>query len=191
MMAPSPADRFASYDELIRAIELSSVEQMRPAGLWVRSMATGVDLLLAGVSAVLVERLFTLAFRVPDNGVLMFAAYWLYATGFIARRGRTPGQSLFELEVVDITTGARPRWSRAGLRVGLAMAGPTGTAAATFLHPASGAADVVRGFVMFALAATPAFALLWASLRSPAKRTFWDRRSDTLVRYRTRRATAI
>src|SRR6185295_7859170 len=37
MMAPLPADRFASYDELIRTIELSSVDHMRPAGFWVRS----------------------------------------------------------------------------------------------------------------------------------------------------------
>src|SRR5262245_53738666 len=34
MMAPSPADRFASYDDVIRAIELVSVEHARPAGLW-------------------------------------------------------------------------------------------------------------------------------------------------------------
>jgi hypothetical protein len=48
MMAPSPADRFASYDELIRAIELASVEHSRPAGLWARSIATLVDLTIAG-----------------------------------------------------------------------------------------------------------------------------------------------
>ena len=36
MMAPRADDRFASYDELIRALELTSVEHMRPAGIWVR-----------------------------------------------------------------------------------------------------------------------------------------------------------
>ncbi|HEX7681333.1 MAG TPA: serine/threonine-protein kinase, partial [Thermoanaerobaculia bacterium] len=39
MMAPAPADRFASYDELIRAIELASVDLARPAGMWARAMA--------------------------------------------------------------------------------------------------------------------------------------------------------
>src|SRR5262249_14194854 len=51
MMAPSPAERFASYDELIRAIELSSVDHMRPAGFWVRSMAAMVDLMATLVVA--------------------------------------------------------------------------------------------------------------------------------------------
>jgi hypothetical protein len=34
-------------------------------------------------------------------------------------------------------------------------------------------------------------ALLWASVRSVSKQTFWDKLSRTMVRYRTRRATAI
>jgi hypothetical protein len=34
-------------------------------------------------------------------------------------------------------------------------------------------------------------ALLWASLRSVGKQTFWDKLSGTMVRYRTRRTTAI
>jgi len=33
--------------------------------------------------------------------------------------------------------------------------------------------------------------LLWASLRSHGKLTIWDRLSGTMVRYRTRRTTAI
>ena len=49
MMAPRPGDRFASYDELIRAIELASVEHMRPAGLWVRTIATVVDLMITAM----------------------------------------------------------------------------------------------------------------------------------------------
>ena len=45
MMAPDPDDRFASYDELLRELELASTQHTRPAGVTVRSIATGIDFL--------------------------------------------------------------------------------------------------------------------------------------------------
>src|SRR5205823_4843345 len=71
MMAPAAYNRFASYDDLIRAIELTSVEHMRPAGFWVRSMATGVDLLIALLVALPAIKLLELVLR-RDVGELAF-----------------------------------------------------------------------------------------------------------------------
>jgi hypothetical protein len=41
------------------------------------------------------------------------------------------------------------------------------------------------------LAAVPPVLLAWASLRSVAKLAVWDRFSRSMVRYRTRRTTAL
>src|SRR5690242_6684777 len=57
MMAPDPDDRFQSYDELLRAIELASAAHTRPAGFWVRSIATGLDLAILMTPVVLVTLL--------------------------------------------------------------------------------------------------------------------------------------
>jgi uncharacterized RDD family membrane protein YckC len=194
MMAPDPAQRFASYDELIRAIELASVEHARPAGLWARSMAICIDLLLATLvvlpGAGLVEVLTSR--HTPDTSALVFAIYAAGAIALTARTGRTPGKWLFELEVVDVVTGAPPTLGRAAIRVLLPILVPLVVGAIKFVVELEGyklrkivdALDVV----VFLLAP---LALLWASLRSVSKQTIWDRLSRTMVRYRTRRTTAI
>jgi len=188
MMAPAPADRFASYDELIRAIELASVEHMRPAGLWVRTMATLIDFIIVGIVVALLSLLAGLVFELHgDEGPYQFIAYGLYVTLLTARLGRTPGQWLFELEVVDTATGLRPSRWRSLIRVVV----PCGAAflvivAKDLLHWLR-RADWPFIVAMFA----PWLLLIWASLRSLGKQTIWDKLSHTLVRYRTRRTTAI
>jgi uncharacterized RDD family membrane protein YckC len=199
MMAPSPADRFASYDELIRAIELSSVDHMRPAGFWVRSMAAFVDLIatLAVGGALFGLVLLAVQGRTHAHGdvdfnVLIFLAYLLGTTALVARTGRTPGKWLFELEVVDTATGQRPSPRRAAIRAVVPIALPlAGSIVNWGLQLAGHKHSKVAEAVSILSACAPPFALLWASLRSHGKLTIWDRLSGTMVRYRTRRTTAI
>jgi len=195
MMAPAPADRFASYDELIRALELATVEHARPAGFWVRSMATLVDLAVAGLAMLVVlvpVRLVLFHDNHDDFTPFIFIAYTVYAIALVARNGRTVGQWLFEVEVVDVATGRKPALGRAAIRVALPVAAPLadsmiGHVLRLFGYDLAFLADAV---LTAATAAVPV-ALLWASLRSVGKHTVWDKLSGTMVRYRTRRPTTI
>jgi len=195
MMAPAPADRFASYDELIRALELASVDLARPAGLWVRSMATCIDLMIVGVLtvAVLVPVRLVLFHEENDKlGPFFFVPYVFYVIALVTRNGRTLGQWLFELEVVDVVTGRKPRLGRAATRVVLPIAAPLAGelikyALGFFGYELDTVLDVGFGITWV----LPLLALLWASLRSVGKLTVWDKLSRTMVRYRTRRTPAI
>ena len=113
-------------------------------------------------------------------------------TLLIARRGRTLGKSLFELEVVDTATGDRPRLTGTVMRVGLPivvlfLAALIGGVLSAFGYKLHGAADAV----LILLSCSPPVALLWASLRSLGKQAPWDHWSGTMVRYRTRRGPQI
>ena len=197
MMAPAPADRFASYDDLIRAIELTSVDHMRPAGLWVRVMAGFADLMISMVVAGAIA--FPVSMLSRDRiqfdaafSIAFLISIVVYRAGFIARTGRTLGQWLFELEVVDLTTGGRPSLRRALIRV-LVPTVPL-TASSTIggiMELAGGRLNGMPHNVIAGLGLLPCIALLWASLRSVAKHTVWDKLSRTMVRYRTRRTTAL
>jgi len=193
MMAPAPAARFASYDELIRAIELTSVDHMRPAGVTVRAMATGVDCLLAMIVAAAAVLPIALVFHHKgDFSVAFWILYALYATSFVARSGRTLGHRQFELEVVDVTTGHRPSLRRAAVRTVVPILGPfahqlTELVLKQFGYELVTAVDIAFVIVWIA----PMVALVWASLRSVGKQTVWDKLSHTMVRYRTRRTTTI
>jgi uncharacterized RDD family membrane protein YckC len=190
MMAPSPSVRFASYDELIRAIELTSVDHMRPAGFWVRSMATGVDLLIA----FLIVLPLTLVLNMGDNTrwLLVLPIHIALCTFLIIKRGRTLGKSLFELEVVDTRTGNRPGLTGTLLRSGLPvlvlfLAAMVSGVVGALGYKLKGIADAA----LIIFSCSPPVALLWASLRSLGKRTPWDHWSGTMVRYRTRRGPQI
>ena len=194
MMAPAPADRFTSYDELIRAIELTSVDHMRPAGLWVRSMAAFVDLMIAMMLAAALilplELLFTGA--AGDLNASILVVYAFYATALTTRTGRTLGKWLFELEVVDVETGGKPRLRRAAVRETLPIAVPCLAAFISFVlgrqgYKLGGIAEAVFAVISCA----PPVLLVWASLRSVRKQTLWDKLTRTMVRYRTRRPPAI
>jgi predicted Ser/Thr protein kinase len=197
MMAPSPADRFASYDELIRAIELASVEHMRPAGLWVRSMATLVDCFLLSIVVLALTGSAMYLFQLHGSGdqlptIAFFFIYLLYGSALVARSGRTLGQSLFELEVADVATGQKPGLRRGAIRVGLPIAGPLAGSLTSYVLGWYGyELATIPGILFIATGFVPPLALLWASLRSVGKQTFWDKLSGTMVRYRTRRTTAI
>src|SRR5690606_32277452 len=102
MMAPRPEDRFASYDELLRALELASVAHTRPAGFWARSIATGVDVVLAAFVLGVVQlaheltNLGHVTLRMDQFGFVIAALYRAFA---VSRWGTTAGKALLELEV--------------------------------------------------------------------------------------------
>jgi hypothetical protein len=191
MMAARPEDRFASYDELLRALDLASTARTRPAGFWVRSLASGIDLLLVGLvvsSALGLARL--LGAGQPEEMGTLFLALAVYQALAVSRWGRTAGKALFELEVVDTATLARPRPTVA-IRRSLAMLGvPT---LAWGVQDALSALDIDRAAELAEVAAFLVFPLgllllLHASLRRSGKRALWDRLSGTVVRYRAARS---
>jgi predicted Ser/Thr protein kinase len=194
MMALAPGERFASYDELIRAIELASLAHLRPAGFWVRTMTALADLLFASLVVLAVLGLLELVGAGPpgDNSPFIFAIYLISGSLLIARYGRTLGQAIFELEVVDVATGGRPTLGRAAIRIVLPIA-------ITFIGTVIKYVLARLGYELWGVASAvfPAAlllsgaALLWASLRSHGKQAIWDRLSRTMVRYRTQRTTAL
>lgn len=196
MMALSPADRFESYDELIRELELASESHTRPAGAAVRTLATFVDLVLAGVAAALIV-LAVSALGIFDSdfdgNLPIFGVLYLYFALASARWGRTVGQALLEIEVVDIATGARPRLGQAFGRTTIVMAVPLGGFIASFIASRFdlellGVVDLSL-FIVYTL--TVPVTMMWASVRAPGKRTLWDRWTKTMVRYRTRRSSVL
>jgi uncharacterized RDD family membrane protein YckC len=189
MMAPRPEDRFASYDELLHAIELASTQYTRPAGFWVRAAALGIDMLLVAIISTLAHNL------IAGNGDYSMS---LYGVPFAAvlqllvlgRWGTTIGFALLELEVVAVDTGRKPTWRAALVRT-LWMYGPL--IAVAWLIELATLGDVRRlvvnlgRFVYVTMMGSYALHLIYSALRRPGKRTDWDRRSGTMVRYRTSR----
>jgi uncharacterized RDD family membrane protein YckC len=193
MMAPRPEHRFVSYDELIRAIELASVEHMRPAGLWVRVMAAFADLMVAmAVALVLAIPFAVIGFAGNHFGLLFLLVYPSYRTVLIARAGRSLGHWLFELEVVDVETGNRPSLRRAAIRAIIPWGLPLINAVIDYVLALVGyELHQIAHILLSATGILPGLALLWASLRSVNKQTVWDKLSHTMVRYRTRRTTTL
>ena len=184
MMAPTAADRFASYDDLLRAIEMVSAAHTRPAGLWVRAIAMSVDMIIVGLIEALTIDFITGG---GDLGMMTLLLGMALLTGFtIGRWGTTPGKALFELEVVDVATAHRPRYRQAFARQLLMVGLPAtvGVIANTSRHFHVPIPNwVISGFGVASLLLV-VVNLLHAVLRVPGKRTFWDRRSQTQVRYR-------
>jgi eukaryotic-like serine/threonine-protein kinase len=179
MMAPSPADRFASYDELLRAIDSASTQHTRPAGFWVRSIASLVDLLLVGVIYGVIRIIpFGRSGAVGLDEVSPVAL--AYGTLALARWGTTAGKALFELEVVDVVTGGRPSWGRAFERELLLLILPA-------LAQLSIRIWHIDAIVLLAANVILLASLAHAAARVPGKRTPWDRLARTQVRYRVLR----
>ncbi len=191
MMAPEPAQRFASYDELLRAIELASAQHTRPAGLWVRGCALLVDVSLVAIMITIVKTPLWRDRPTPFGLIGLPLVAVLSIVG-IARWGTTPGKALFELEVASVATGGRPTWRQAIARTALLGAGPIGLAIVSRLLVLVGwmGPNDLFELIGFGLVIVLALAVAHASLRVPGKRTPWDRVAGTIVRYRTGRRSA-
>ena len=196
MMAPSPEDRFSTYDELIREIELASESHTRPAGATVRFLAGLADLIIAAVAGGLMLLAASALGLLGDNvegSPLIFTLLVVYLAIATARWGRTLGQALLEIEVVDVRTGGRPRIGSAIVRTVLPLAFPLVGVWASYVaelagYQLMGFVDLIIGLAFVLM--TPV-GMIWASIRSPGKRTLWDRVTRTMVRYRTRRSTVL
>jgi len=188
MMAAKPEDRFASYDDLLRAIENVSTQYTRPAGVWVRSIAFLIDLLIITIVSSITFNLIAGDDQDAPTGVIAMTLLAGVALLLIVRFGATPGGALFELEVVDVRTGKRPGWRAALLRV-LWSFGPVITLSwLEYVTTRYEAPNVVQNIAKVALIAWMlmiVYRLIHASLRVPGKRTPWDIRSNTMVRYRS------
>src|SRR5262249_17984237 len=158
-----------------QAIELASVEHTRPAGFWVRCMAMGIDAALAAVLHAVVQ-----AAIVGDGdvgGALTLTIIAVVCTLCIGRWGTTPGKALFELEVVSVTTSRRPTWSQTirrelwlfGVVLAIGYATPLNH---YFGEPLQyDIPGILVGVAIF----TVMLNLMYAALRVPGKRAFWDR----------------
>jgi uncharacterized RDD family membrane protein YckC len=182
-VAPLPADRFASYDELLQAVELMSVEHTRPAGFVARAIATGLDVLFVGIVLALLT-------AIPGAGEirigpLVFVVAAVYLALAIGRWGTTLGKALFELEVVTIERSNRPSWSAAIRRTAVLGALPLVGSVLTLVADGFGLPGRDLGGIV-TVASLPLLAglLLYASLITPGKRAPWDRLAGTIVRYR-------
>ena len=192
MMAPLATDRFASYDDLLRALELASAAHTRPAGFWARSMANGVDLLVATIVVNIGDVLFgfVTGYESENNftPILTFLAFYFAILG--ARWGTTLGKSLFELELVEVTTGTRPSWRTAVKRTATIFAWPVTIAWFVELLRSMTPEPTLLRQIMSPLALVwfpiCGLLLLRAALRVPGKRAPWDVLAGTIVRYRAR-----
>jgi uncharacterized RDD family membrane protein YckC len=102
----------------------------------------------------------------------------------IAWRGATPGKAIFELEVVDVATGRKPRWTAVLLRT-LVLYGSMGVFGGLgYLLTSPRWLDGVLDAIGLVL---PIAALAHAALRVHGKRAPWDRVAGTMVRYKTAR----
>ncbi|CAN5914122.1 hypothetical protein BH11MYX2_BH11MYX2_20170 [soil metagenome] len=187
MMAPVPKDRFASYDDLLAAIDLIASEQTRSAGFGVRFAATFVDLIVALIIVIAISA----AFGLEESGNPMAFGFIIAITTLLVwRTGSTIGKSLFELEVVTWPEQRRPSLPRAFTRQ-MMLWFPM--LLVTWVDSVGGGVRINDTRVMGVL--VPAIAFLWlahlayAVARSSGKRTFWDRASGTHVRYRANRRT--
>lgn len=188
MMAKRATDRFASYDDLIAAMDQASPARSRPAGFWVRTFATGLD-----ISFVLI---LLIAFKVPlsrwlgdmkaVDDVLNGLGITAYVVTCHVFWGRTLGKRLLELEIVS-ADGRRPQFSYAATRIATKWGLFVLTTVALFVDQhiiGNGPSDLWS--IPFTAAVTlPIFAGIFAAWRSPRKRTVWDRLAGTEVRYAT------
>ena len=185
MMAPKPDERFESYDELVRAVEIASTYYTRPGGFLVRGIASGLDL----VFCVLVLSLLSMLPVIDelDINAAMFTVLAIVQTVGVARYGTTLGKALFELEVVSID-GSRPTLGQS-LRRALGLCGFPIAASLLewsfryFELPGQEPTELLLVVGLVVLGGM----LAWASLRTPGKRTAWDQLAGTIVRYRAQR----
>lgn len=110
MMAKDPEKRFASYDELIAALEKARPRATTPAGFWVRAIALFVDFVIMA---------FAMGF-LESFGLILYVAYFVVGWW---RRGQTVGKWIFRIQVRDLE-GGTPSIGKTLARFAVYNAGP-------------------------------------------------------------------
>ncbi|WP_428261818.1 protein kinase domain-containing protein [Haliangium sp.] len=195
LMAKEPDDRFESYDALIAAIDDLTPDRARPAGLWARSFAVGIDTIFVGFGTVALEVLGPWG---ENHGEIWFGVLAaLYVIGCHGAWGRTLGKAMLELEVVPTGVAKLSPGQRRG-RLGLGRAvvryavewGPVYLAVLALGavglalggdHPVVEIGGGVVAGLAFLRVPIEGLVAVWSD---PHKRASWDRVSRTRVRYR-------
>jgi len=182
MMAKQPADRFASYDDLLAAIERLSAEHSPPAGFWVRSFAALFDFFAL---TLLLIPMWQLGFVKSGDWILLVLAapYLILPT---ARWGKTLGKKLLQIEVVPAEragpVGLRQSAVRCLVQLGPAYLLAGGGRIISAIVEEQGLLETISG-VMAALGfAIPVLVGITAAFM-PGKRALWDYAARTQVRY--------
>jgi hypothetical protein len=188
MMAKDPAQRHASYDDLLRELELLSSERSRPAGATVRTAAATIDLFVLVPVLMGISWLIETVWGRSMDGMIAFAlVFSTYRFVTVTWLGRSLGQAIFELEVINMVDGRRPSRGqllrRLAWQFGLPMLTQIG--AVIFHDSRTLLGHLIKGsqLVAFGLLLV---SLYYASVRLAQRRTWWDRKSATMVRYRPR-----
>jgi uncharacterized RDD family membrane protein YckC len=188
MMAKDPAQRFASYDDLLAAIDQAAPALTRPAGVFVRGAALMLD--FAFVMGCVFLPLSPLIHH-PWTEICFAVAWLLYATVAVSRFGTTVGKRLMEIEVVREARPGWPSWGEAAVRFlaawGIYCLGFIGMTALpdqikAYAPPVR--ATIVMG--TFFLMQLPILVGAIAAAFRADRRAYWDRLAGTRVRYRAR-----
>ncbi|HET6613895.1 MAG TPA: protein kinase [Kofleriaceae bacterium] len=184
MMAKRPDDRFASYDDLIAAMDQASPVRSRRAGFWMRAAATLLDLTIVLLTMAFAKIPVTKNFDTRAwNQLIDAAAMTAYLGICVLVWKNTLGKRLLGLE--PVSTGGSPptrlaMMARCVTKWGLWVA--VG-AALSLLWITGGTPPPMWWEVAYvASLVLPTFAGIFAVWRSPGKRTVWDRLARTEVR---------
>ena len=128
LMAKKPEDRFASYDDLLAALEAAAPDAVEYAGFWTRAAASLVNL---GIAALLVALFGWVGVVVHLLHITIGHAYW----------GLSVGKYLMRIRVLRMN-GQLMGLRRSIVRTVLSLWQPLGSGA--FLSMTHGKADLLR-----------------------------------------------
>jgi tRNA A-37 threonylcarbamoyl transferase component Bud32/uncharacterized RDD family membrane protein YckC len=184
MLAKDPADRFSDYDELMRAVRATRPNAIVPAGVVVRAIAFGVDLIPLLLLVALLDWAGMAVF-----GLYLVLGWW--------RFGQTLGKWLFKLRVRTVDNQPLPLW-RCVIRAVLLFWGPLAVVVVVVISRSvfgvwgignagpdyAGQRGLATLFVLIVtvLSGIHVFGLAWAGLRRH-KRAWHDLLSGTMVVY--------
>jgi uncharacterized RDD family membrane protein YckC len=186
MMAKRPEQRFASYDDLLSALEQASPRVTRPAGGWARAFALGIDMGLILLASALVGGGLS-AMKIEAEGWLLGLFVALYFVAANAVFGRTYGKRALELSILVEGGRAGIGWRRSIVRF-LAQWGPifvtliVGNIFQQFVDREGGVYAFIEG-VSWVLGLAPMIIGGLIVERSAGKRAYWDRIAGTRVVY--------
>lgn len=178
MMAKEPAGRFASYGELLAALEMVEPEHGGRAQLAPRVAATLIDALLWSMPMSLMQGL-----ELPVSGLAWSSVWFAYQIIALARFGATAGHRLCGLEVVSVEGAGGIGVRRAATRTLLVYAPYALLAGFERVTVELGSRDIgeVTGIIVAIYSVAVAVAVVVASFRSGG-RAWWDLAAGTEVR---------
>jgi len=188
MMAKRPEDRHATYDDLIAELERVSVMHTRPAGAVVRAAAMFIDVMLLAFSQIPLQLALEADDRTLDGNEVVVVVGFVYYVLALSRFGTTVGRALLDLEVISVAGQGRPSIGRAALRFVIELGAFALAIALTQLRRFTNLEwlEIAEAVLVIGGAVWGFGELVRAAVRTPDKRTTWDRVAGTMVRYRRR-----